>query len=51
VSEWTPEKDALRKQLNREYAKLRRDKTRIRKFGPKPKKALFNSEKKESATQ
>jgi len=34
---WTPEKDAQRKQLNREYAKLRRDKTRVRKFSPKPK--------------
>jgi hypothetical protein len=45
VSEWTPEKDALRKQLNREYAKLRRDKTRIRKFGPKPKLCSSLSEK------
>lgn len=35
---WTAEKDALRKQLNREYAKLKRDKTRVRRFGPKPRK-------------
>jgi hypothetical protein len=37
LNEWTTEKDIQRKQLNREYAKLRRDKTRIRKFSPKPK--------------
>jgi hypothetical protein len=44
--EWTAEKDALRKQLNREYAKFRREqknmekigKPRIRKFGPKKRK-------------
>lgn len=35
--EWTVEKDVLRKQLNNEYAKLQRDKTRKRKYGPKPK--------------
>ena len=38
MSEWNPEKDGLRKQLNREYARLRRDKTRVRRFSPKLKK-------------
>jgi hypothetical protein len=37
---WSVEKDELRKKLNAEYAKLRRDKTRMRKFGPKPKKQV-----------
>jgi hypothetical protein len=43
---WTQEKDTLRKQLNREYAKLRRDKTRVRKFSPKPKLSSSLSEPK-----
>jgi hypothetical protein len=50
---WTQEKDALRKQLNREYAKLRRDKTRVRKFSPKPKlcSSLSESSKPRSEQQ
>ena len=41
LSEFTQdEKDFLRKRLNAEYAKSQRDKTRVRKFGPKPKKRL-----------
>jgi hypothetical protein len=41
---WTPEKDTLRKQLNNEYAKSQRDKTRVRKYGPKPKSCSSLSE-------
>ena len=33
--EWTPEKEALRLQLNREYWRHKRDANRKRKFGPK----------------
>ena len=43
TGEWTPEKDELRRKLNSEYAKLQRDKTRVRKYSPKPKQ-LFISE-------
>ena len=39
IEGWTPEKDKIRKQLNGEYAKLRRDMTRKKKYGPRPKKA------------
>jgi hypothetical protein len=45
---WTPEKETLRKQLNAEYAKHRRDKTRVRKYGPKPKKVGLISEEQKS---
>jgi hypothetical protein len=44
MSEWTPEKEALRKQLNSEYAKLQRDKTRVRKYSPKTKSCCSLSE-------
>lgn len=40
--EWTAEKDALRKQLNREYAKFRRDSDRVRKYSPKRKSTIRN---------
>jgi hypothetical protein len=40
MASWTLEKDALRKQLNSEYAKLQRDKTRVRKYSPKPKSSI-----------
>ena len=46
---WTPEKDALRKQLNSEYAKLKRDKTRVRKYSPKPKSCSSLSEQRKEA--
>jgi hypothetical protein len=42
VGDWTPEKDAQRKQLNSEFAKLRRDKTRVKKYGPRPKNCSSN---------
>lgn len=41
---WTAEKDILRKQLNREYAKFRRDSDRVRKYSPKRKSTNRNKE-------
>jgi hypothetical protein len=38
MSDWSFEKSELRKDLNAEYAKLQRDKTRKKKYGARSKK-------------
>jgi len=40
IEEWTPEKDTLRKKLNRDYWRHKRDGSRVRKFGPKKYKPI-----------
>jgi len=42
TEEWTPEKAVLRRQLNSEYARLQRDKTRKKKYGARPKTNRIN---------